>query len=163
MWEQPGSVILVWGKILRPGNQEDNHSFIPRYFLNSASFRLNDIYSKPYPDIKIGRQCDSVYLDLPYVSTEVVVFLSCEKKVIYGLPTSSCLKNGSESSPNSSLSHSKGYTYVTVGYNSLAELEVLCRIERMTLTSSWPRPAGEYYPTTCTDVYNEVVYGFELS
>ncbi|KAB1199728.1 hypothetical protein CJ030_MR0G014426 [Morella rubra] len=149
-------------RLVDSGIQEDNHSFIPRYFLNSASFRLNDIYSKPYPDIKIGRQCDSVYLDLPYVSTEVVVFLSCGNPVNsrYYLDTSSCLKNGLESSPNSSLSHSKGYTYVSVGDNFLAELEVLCRIERMTLTSSWPRPAGEYYyQTTSTDVCNEVVYG----
>ncbi|KAB1206264.1 hypothetical protein CJ030_MR7G014409 [Morella rubra] len=154
-------------RLVDSGIQEDNHSFIPRYFLNRPSFRwIYPLYSRSYPSIKTGGQCDSGFwtLDLPDVRSLGLFFLSCETQVNseYYLDTSSCLKKGSESSPNSSLSHSKGYTYVTVGYNSLAELEVLCRIEQMSLTS-WQLPAGEYYPTTCTDVYNEVTYGFELS
>ncbi|KAB1206255.1 hypothetical protein CJ030_MR7G014400 [Morella rubra] len=45
-------------RLVDSGIQEDNHSFIPRYFLNSASFRLNDIYSKHYPDITYGGNCE---------------------------------------------------------------------------------------------------------
>ena len=88
-----------------------------------------------------------------------VVLMSCEKLVnspLY-LDTSTCNYNDN----SSSISDSKRYRYVTVGITNVSEVEDSCQVEKMFRTS-WPTNNDD--PNiSCTDVHNELVYGFELS
>ena len=94
-------------------------------------------------------------------NTPIVVFMSCEKPVNspFYLDTSTCNGNG-EYTSNSSISHSKRYKYVTTGIIGPKDLEDSCRLEQMVLTS---RPRNDNPNISCTEVHNELVYGFELS
>ena len=73
------------------------------------------------------------------------------------LDTSTCNYNDN----SSSISDSKRHRYVTVGTTKISEVEDSCQVEKMSLTS-WPTNNDD--PNiSCTDVHNELVYGFELS
>ena len=88
-----------------------------------------------------------------------VVFMSCEKPVkspLY-LDTSTCNYNDN----SSSISDSKRYRYVKVSETSASQVEDSCQVEKMFLTS-WPTNNDDQN-ISCTDVHNELVYGFELS
>ncbi|KAK4608151.1 hypothetical protein RGQ29_001816 [Quercus rubra] len=85
-----------------------------------------------------------------------VVLMSCEKPVnsLFYLDASTCNIDSGED-------FKKRYRYVKVGRTNARDVEDSCRVERMFLTS-WP---GNVDPvnTSCTDVHNELLYGFELS
>ena len=151
-------------RVVDPGIQKDNFSFTPLYFLNHYNFSSGDPYTLAYPDnIKVrfcnGDQYEPIqnrFYD-GTMSETGVVWVKCEKPMISELyfDTSTCLSNGMNSS-NSSLSHSKSYRYVHVLYfQSLKGLGDSCQIEQMFPTV--------FYPSTCTEVYNQVAYGFKLS
>uniref|UniRef100_A0A2N9EPT3 Protein kinase domain-containing protein n=1 Tax=Fagus sylvatica TaxID=28930 RepID=A0A2N9EPT3_FAGSY len=87
-----------------------------------------------------------------------VVFMSCENPVNspFYLDTSTCIDNDEDSS-NTSMSHSKRYVVVVT---TLKDVEDSCTVDQ-TFRTSWP---GNHDPNfSCTDVHNELVYGFELS
>ncbi|KAG6689313.1 hypothetical protein I3842_11G168300 [Carya illinoinensis] len=141
-------------RIVDSSIQEDNYSFIPRYFLN------NDNFSILLPDW--------VY------SVEVVVVVNCEKPVTshFGLnfitTSTNCSNtyNGFGPSSNSSLSqYSKRYIYLIVGYGvDVMNVEESCTIEQMSLTS-WPGLIDADHPiniSTC-NLRNLFSYGFVLS
>ena len=94
-------------------------------------------------------------------NSQIVVFMSCEKPVNtpFYLDTSTCKENG-EYSSNSSISHYKRYKYVTIGTISATEVEDSCRLEQMVLTS---RPGNDHPNISCSEIHNDLVYGFELS
>ncbi|KAL4611989.1 hypothetical protein ACB092_08G165900 [Castanea dentata] len=84
--------------------------------------------------------------------------MSCEKPVLnslFYLDASTCNIDSGED-------FKKRYRYVKVGRRTNAsDVEDSCKVEQMFLTS-WP---GNDDPvnTSCTDVHNELLYGFELS
>jgi hypothetical protein len=85
--------------------------------------------------------------------------MSCENPVNspFYLDTSTCIDNDEDSS-NTSMSHSK--RYVVVGTTDAKDVEDSCTVDQTFLTS-WP---GNHDPNiSCTDLHNELVYGFELS
>ena len=88
-----------------------------------------------------------------------VVLMSCEKPVnspLY-LDTSTCNYNDK----SSAISDSKRYRYLKVGITNASQVEDSCQVEKMFLTS-WPTNNDD--PNiSCTDVHNELAYGFELS
>ncbi|XP_062147196.1 LEAF RUST 10 DISEASE-RESISTANCE LOCUS RECEPTOR-LIKE PROTEIN KINASE-like 2.7 [Alnus glutinosa] len=157
-------------RVVDPGIQKDNYSSIPRYFLNDFNFSSGDPFTLSYPD-KINVFCNSSDQKQPIkhllnnarMPETGVVWVKCEKPMIYYsyFDMSTCFSNGMESS-NSSLFHSKSYRYVHVLYSgSLQNLGDSCQIEQM-FPTAWPvAPVG--YPNTCTDFYDQVVYGFKLS
>ncbi|XP_059445462.1 LEAF RUST 10 DISEASE-RESISTANCE LOCUS RECEPTOR-LIKE PROTEIN KINASE-like 1.2 [Corylus avellana] len=110
---------------------------IPRHFLNRKNFS------------------DWV----PYTTNETlskgVVFVMCENPVNspFYLKTSTCFRNIGEYS-------SKMYRYVKVGRTNAEDVEDSCQVDRMFLTSL---PRDDDRHVSCSDVRNELVYGFELS
>ncbi|KAG2694079.1 hypothetical protein I3760_08G124300 [Carya illinoinensis] len=141
-------------RIVDSGIQEDNYSFIPRYFLNSGNVST-------WPD-----------WDISYL-TSVVAIVNCEKPVtsassflLYTISTNcSNINNGSGYSSNSSLSqYSKRYIYLSLfrGMNA-TDVEESCTIEQMSLTS-WPYADLPFnISRSCTDLRNLFSYGFVLS
>ena len=134
----------IW--VLDSGIQKDNYFSTPSYSLYPYNFS--------FPRTALS-------YDLSNYNTRIVVFMSCEKPVNtrFYLDTSTCKENG-EYSSNSSISHYKRYKYVTTGTISAMEVEDSCRLEQMVLTS---RPRNDNPNISCTEVHNELVYGFELS
>ncbi|KAL4594847.1 hypothetical protein ACB092_12G048600 [Castanea dentata] len=90
----------------------------------------------------------------------IMVFMSCERPVNtpFYLDTSTCIDNGDYSS-NSSISHSKRYKYVTIDARVM-DVKDSCRLEQMVLTS---RPGNDHPNISCSEIHNDLVYGFELS
>ncbi|KAM3693133.1 hypothetical protein ACJW31_08G143000 [Castanea mollissima] len=90
--------------------------------------------------------------------TTSVVLMSCEKPVLnslFYLDASTCNIGSGED-------FKKRYRYVKVGRRTNAsDVEDSCKVEQMILTS-WPGN-DEPVNTSCTDVHNELLYGFELS
>ena len=85
--------------------------------------------------------------------------MSCEKPVNSPLYLDTATCNYFDNS--SSISDSKRYRYVKVGRTNASEVEDLCQVEKMFLTS-WPINNDD--PNiSCTDVHHELAYGFELS
>ncbi|KAK7849847.1 hypothetical protein CFP56_002231 [Quercus suber] len=85
--------------------------------------------------------------------------MSCEKPVnstLY-LDTSTCNYNDK----SSSISDSKRYRYVNVGETYASQVEDSCQVEKMFQTS-WPTNNDDQN-ISCTDVHNELAYGFDLS
>ena len=73
------------------------------------------------------------------------------------LNTSTCNYNDNSSSISDS---KRRYRYVKVGRTNASEVEDSCQVEKMFLTS-WPINNDD--PNiSCTDVHNELVYGFGL-
>ncbi|KAG2685250.1 hypothetical protein I3760_10G116700 [Carya illinoinensis] len=142
-------------RLVDSGIQEDNYSFIPRFFLNhrNLSWRHLDAYG---------------------TAAKGVVIMKCERPVMSStsnlhleMSSSTCSNNnnnGSASSSNSSLSisqHSKSYTYVKVGITKTGDVKDSCKIEQMSLTS-WPGPNADTRNISCTDLRNVFLSGFEL-
>jgi len=157
-------------RVVDPGIQKDNYSSIPRYFLNHYNFSSGDPYTLSYPD-KVNVFCNNSdqkrpikYLFFNARMPETgVVWVMCERPMISEsyFDMSTCFSTGVDSS-NSSLLHSKSYRYVHVlYYGSLQNLGDSCQIEQMFPTAYPVAPV--VYPSTCADVYDEVVYGFKLS
>ncbi|XP_041022847.1 LEAF RUST 10 DISEASE-RESISTANCE LOCUS RECEPTOR-LIKE PROTEIN KINASE-like 2.8 [Juglans microcarpa x Juglans regia] len=134
-------------RIVDSGIQEDNYSFIPRYFLNSGNFTWPEWYISGF--------------------TEVVI-VNCEKPVSSASPfhlkttSTNCsnINNGYGSSSNSSFSQdSKRYLYLIVGGANVMDVEESCTIEQISL-ATWP---GQISADSCTDIRNVFSYGFEVS
>ena len=134
-------------RIVDSSIHKDNYFSTPSYSL----YPYNSSFYHPYTTYQLKR---TDVWDPPLSRT--VVWMSCEKPVnspLY-LDTSTCNYNDNSSS---SISDSKRYRYVTVGITYASEVEDSCQLEKMFLTS-WP-----INNISCTDVHNELVYGFELS
>ncbi|KAG6700764.1 hypothetical protein I3842_08G129700 [Carya illinoinensis] len=152
-------------RIVDSGIQENNYSFIPRYFLNYGNLSwpiwdLAPIYGTPHSPV----------LTKP-LQSEVVVIVNCEKSVtlassIYQVSTNcSDINNKSGSSSNSSFSqYSKRYIYLIVGYGAkVMDVEESCTIEQTSLIL-WPGAIIRITNnSTCTDLRNLFSYGFVLS
>ena len=133
-------------RVVDSGIQKENYSYTPEFFLYLPDDRL-------------------VTNNLPFVMTNdnkrSMVFMSCEKPVNtpFYLDTSTCTDNG-EYSSNSSISDSKRYKYVSVGTIIVKDVKDSCTVEKI-IPTSW---SGNDNPNiSCTEVHNELVYGFELS
>ncbi|XP_035548846.1 LEAF RUST 10 DISEASE-RESISTANCE LOCUS RECEPTOR-LIKE PROTEIN KINASE-like 2.5 isoform X3 [Juglans regia] len=140
-------------RIVDSGIQEDNYSFIPRYFLNYYNF------SWSWPDWDIS------------LFTEVVVIVNCDKPVSWASPfywnttsrNCSNINNGYGSSSNSFFSqYSKRYIYLIARGANVMDVEESCTIEQISLTS-WPGQISADPNISCTDIRNVFSYGFELS
>ena len=149
-------------RVVDSGIQKQNYFSTQAYSLNPYNFSIRteslvSAYSTyQLTRIVLGSQ-GIRFTDL----TRSVVFMSCEKPVNspFYLDTSTCNGNG-EYTSNSSISHSKRYKYVTTGIIRPKDVEDSCRLEQMVLTS---RPRNDNPNISCTEVHNELVYGFELS
>ncbi|KAM4096931.1 hypothetical protein ACJW30_08G142400 [Castanea mollissima] len=82
--------------------------------------------------------------------------MSCDKPVnsLFYLDASTCNIDSGED-------FKKRYRYVKVGRTNASDVEDSCKVEKMFLTS-WPE-SDDPINTSCTDVHNELLYGFELS
>lgn len=140
-------------RIVDAGVMKDNHSFIPRYFLDRNNFSSGDPY---HPLFRIS----------PFNSLILpgnVVFVKCEKPVNSSeyLDISTCFKDGVDSS-NSSSSPSKRYRYVLFLEPAVGDIEDSCQGEQMSLTSR-KDPYEDPEKVSCTDVHDGLEYGFLLS
>ncbi|KAG7980997.1 hypothetical protein I3843_05G210300 [Carya illinoinensis] len=168
-------------RIVDAGIQEDNYSFIPRYFLNYRYFRnYRGLNPRDYVEYSYSTyvRANSTRQGFKEKPSQVVVIVNCEKPVapnssfyFFSTPTNcSNINNRSGSASNSSLSqYSKRYIYLFVGkyYDyqdiSVMDMEESCTIEQMSLIS-WPEQINEYPNiSSCTDLRNVFSHGFELS
>ncbi|KAM4091905.1 hypothetical protein ACJW30_09G171900 [Castanea mollissima] len=141
-------------RIVDSGIQNENYFSSPKYSL----YRLMQNYYAQ----------NDLSLRLPYGNSHlnwIMIFMSCEKPVntpLY-LNTSTCIYNG-EYSSNSSISHSKRYKYVTIREAlsmTVKDVKDSCKVEQMFMTS-WP-PQNDNPNISCTEVHNQLAYGFRLS
>ncbi|KAG2694082.1 hypothetical protein I3760_08G124600 [Carya illinoinensis] len=142
-------------RIVDSNIQEDNYSFIPRYFLNDGNL--------------------STWLDwdISYFTEVLVVIVNCDKPMTstssYYWETISrnCsnISKGFGSSSNSSLSqYSKLYIYHIIGRGvNVTDVEESCTIEQMSLASWLGQISTDPNISTCTDLRNLFSYGFVLS
>ncbi|XP_035548838.1 rust resistance kinase Lr10-like isoform X2 [Juglans regia] len=156
-------------RIVDAGIQEDNYSFIPRYFLNSYSFSISSL---PDWDQYLEYGSGDHFFESRTLS-EVVAIVNCGKPVSWAsslihwdTTSTNCsnINKGYGSSSHSSLSqYSKRYIYLIVGYGAnVMDVEESCTIEQISLTS---RPGLIYDDPniSCTDIRNVFSYGFEIS
>ncbi|GMY07482.1 rust resistance kinase Lr10-like isoform X2 [Fagus crenata] len=161
-------------RIVDSGIQKDNYSSTPTYSLNHYKFSsFTSVYTTYQP-----KRTKTNYIK--HKLSRSAVFLSCDCKTpvnsLFYLDSSTCIDNGDQYassnsskdngdqySSNTSISHSKSkrYRYVRVGTTTATDVGDSCKVEQMFLTS-WP---GNEDPNniSCTDVHNELIYGFELS
>ena len=134
----------IW--VVDSGIWKDNYFSFPSYSLNSYNFSQDLSAYTTY----LWKRTENTEL------SRSVVLMSCEKPVnsLFYLDASTCNIDSGED-------FKKRYRYVKVGRTNARDVEDSCRVERMFLTS-WP---GNVDPvnTSCTDVHNELLYGFELS
>ncbi|KAM3691166.1 hypothetical protein ACJW31_09G174800 [Castanea mollissima] len=142
-------------RIVDSGIQNDNYFSSPKYSL----YRFWQYY---YPQNDLSRWLP----DGNGLLNRIMIFMSCEKPVytpLY-LNTSTCIYNG-EYSSNSSISHSKRYKYVTIYGEAISmtvkDVKDSCKVEQTVMTS-WP-PQNDYPNISCTEVHNQLAYGFRLS
>ncbi|KAL4611987.1 hypothetical protein ACB092_08G165700 [Castanea dentata] len=134
----------IW--VVDSGIWKDNYFSFPSYSLNRYNFSQ---YRSAY----------TTYLPKRTEDTELsrsVVLMSCEKPVnsLFYLDASTCNIDSGED-------FKKRYRYVKVGRTNASDVEDSCKVEKMFLTS-WPE-SDDPINTSCTDVHNELLYGFELS
>ncbi|XP_050277869.1 LEAF RUST 10 DISEASE-RESISTANCE LOCUS RECEPTOR-LIKE PROTEIN KINASE-like 2.1 isoform X4 [Quercus robur] len=133
-------------RVVDSGIWKDNYFSFPSYSLNRYNFTQDGSAYTTYLRKTTG------YTEL----SRSVVLMSCEKPVnsLLYLDASTC-------NIDSGKDFKKRYRYVKVGRTNARDVEDSCKVEQMFLTS-WP---GNDDPinTSCTDVHNELVYGFELS
>ena len=161
-------------QIVDSGIQKDNYSSTPTYSLNHYKFSsFTSVYTTYQP-----KRTKTNYIK--HKLSRSAVFLSCDCETpansLFYLDSSTCIDNGDQYassnsskdngdqySSNTSISHSKSkrYRYVRVGTTTATDVGDSCKVEQMFLTS-WP---GNEDPNdiSCTDVHNELIYGFELS
>ncbi|KAL4594838.1 hypothetical protein ACB092_12G047900 [Castanea dentata] len=142
-------------RVVDSGIQKENHFSTPSYSLYRYNFSLQ--YPYTYTTYLQKMTVSEWYPEL----SRSVVLMSCEKPVnspLY-LDTATCNYNDNSSSISDSKSR---YRYVKVGRTNASEVEDSCQVEKMFLTS-WPINNDDPANISCTDVHNELVYGFELS
>ncbi|KAG7967837.1 hypothetical protein I3843_08G119600 [Carya illinoinensis] len=152
-------------RIVDSSIQEDNYSFIPRYFLNYGNLMWPDYWdSEPiYWSSAWNRTVRSL--------SKVVAIVNCEEPVTlassFHLHTTSTncsnTNNGSGSFSHSLSQYSKRYIYLIVDRGAnVMDVEESCTIEQMSLTS-WPGQISVDPNISCTDLHNLFSYGFVLS
>ncbi|XP_075648443.1 LEAF RUST 10 DISEASE-RESISTANCE LOCUS RECEPTOR-LIKE PROTEIN KINASE-like 2.2 [Castanea sativa] len=139
-------------RIVDSGIQKNNYFSTPNYSL----YRYN--FSSPYWYEYTTYQPKGKVPERNPELSRSLVWMSCEKPVNSTLYLDTCNYNND----SSSISDSKRYRYVTVGITNASEVEDSCQVEKMFLTS-WPINNDDPANISCTDVHNELVYGFELS
>ncbi|KAG2711823.1 hypothetical protein I3760_04G095200 [Carya illinoinensis] len=136
-------------RVVDSGIQKGNFSYITGCF----RLRANTPY---YPTRSIDR------------SIQYMVLLNCEKRVNSPryLNKSACFGNRAYASNSSSSQPEAGFRYVLYNQAKAGDVEDLCQVEHIFQTS-WPSvrnllpedPSG----ISCTDLYNLLLYGFEIS
>jgi hypothetical protein len=134
-----------------------------RYYVQEINYNYNYTIRLVYPGIlnDTNSTVDPLYPLYPsYVYNfdfvlPYVVLVNCEKPVNSRrhLDISTCF--------NSSLSHSKRYTYVLLG--PIWDLEDSCQVEQISLTSWSHQYVDDFRNMSCTNIRNELLRGFELS
>jgi hypothetical protein len=137
--------------------ENDNHSFIPHYFLRYENFTPGDPYVTELPYIGKGDPDQWIQSASNYpkqILSQPAIFVNCEKPTIspFYQNISACF-----------ISSSKRYRYIQVGSRTDAvSVQDTCQVDQISLTST-----GMFYPEnniSCSDVHNDIlVYGFELS
>ncbi|KAM4068783.1 hypothetical protein ACB094_12G038800 [Castanea mollissima] len=138
-------------RIVDSGIQKNNYFSTPNYSL----YRYN--FSSQHSLYTTHQRKGTVPERYPDLSRSLV-WMSYEKPVNSPLYLDTCNYNNN----SSSISDSKRYRYVTVGITNASEVEDSYQVEKMFLTS-WPINNDDPANISCTDVHNELVYGFELS
>nr|XP_048326035.1 rust resistance kinase Lr10-like [Ziziphus jujuba var. spinosa] len=144
-------------------------SSLPRYSLTSYNFSYySDPYSLRSKVRKSKKDPQTVALSL----SETLTFLKCQnpvKSTLY-VPTVPCINNTSSSTTNASagmnMIQSKWkYSYVKFGKMNVSELMDLCQIELMFMisSSSWQRKENSNVISSYSELYSELLHGFELS
>ncbi|KAF3952517.1 hypothetical protein CMV_021934 [Castanea mollissima] len=138
-------------RVVDSGIWKDNYFSFPSDSLNRYNFSQ---YRSAYTTYLLKLTAHSIVTEL----SRSVVLMSCEKPVLnslFYLDASTCNIDSGED-------FKKRYRYVKVGRRTNAsDVEDSCKVEQM-FPTSWP---GNDDPvnTSCTDVHNELLYGFELS
>ncbi|GMY20142.1 LEAF RUST 10 DISEASE-RESISTANCE LOCUS RECEPTOR-LIKE PROTEIN KINASE-like 2.3 isoform X3 [Fagus crenata] len=145
-------------RIVDSGIQKQNYYSTPAYSLNQYNFSQQNVSAYSTYQMTTTK-LDPFAWWYSKVLTWSVVFMSCKNPVnsSFYFDTSTCIDNDEDSS-NTSMSHSK--RYVVVGTTDAKDVEDSCTVDQTFLTS-WPGNHDPYI--SCTDVHNELVYGFELS
>jgi hypothetical protein len=136
-------------RVVDPGVVNDNDSFIPSYSLDEISFNYWDPYQRSRTNMA--------------PVSHIMIFVKCEKPVNsgYHLNISACFEDGVVYSSNSSLSHSKMYRYVLFSRRA-EDLGDLCQVEQISLTSWSERYDDNFRNISCTEFYDELLFGFQL-
>jgi hypothetical protein len=137
--------------------ENDNHSFIPHYFLRNGNFTPGDPYAAAVPYYNKYGVPHINYASMASVSMPAA-FVNCEKPAIS--PSVSFVNKVNISA--CFINSSKGYRYILFGTPDLMYVEDTCQVEQIFLTTE----KTEFYPknSSCSDVHNDIlVYGFELS
>nr|XP_048326718.1 uncharacterized protein LOC125421553 [Ziziphus jujuba var. spinosa] len=166
-------------------NAKQNHHCPPSYCGNitniSHPFRLRtdppncgdkSYYSDPYSLRSEVRKSKKDPQTVALSLSKTLTFLKCQNPVKSSLyvPTVPCINNTSSSTTNASagmnMIQSKWkYSYVKFGKTNVSELMDLCQIELMFMisSSSWQRKENSNVIASYSELYSELVHGFELS
>jgi hypothetical protein len=134
--------------------ENDNHSFIPHYFLRYENFTPGDPYVTEVPYAGNGDPDQFIQSASNYAKSLLsmpAVFVNCEKQVI-----SSFYQNISACIINSS----KRYRYIQLRTTGLTYVEDTCQVDQISLTTGMYSPENNI---SCSDVHNQLIYGFDLS
>ncbi|KAL4611988.1 hypothetical protein ACB092_08G165800 [Castanea dentata] len=134
-------------RVVDSGLWKDNYFSFPGYSLNRYNF---SDYRSAYTTYLLKR---TEYTKL----SRSVILMSCEKPVnsLFYLDASTC-------SIDSGQDFKKRHRYFKVGRTNANDVEDSCKVEQM-FPTSWPGSDDPIFNTSCTDVHNELLYGFELS
>ncbi|KAF3973874.1 hypothetical protein CMV_002740 [Castanea mollissima] len=142
-------------RVVDSGIHKDKFFSTPSYSFNRYNFRPQVSYPPTYTSYQWKKTKSEWFPEL----SRSLVLMSCEKPVnssLY-LDTATCSNDNS----SNYVSHSsKRYRYIKVGVTNAIDVEDSCQVEKMFRTS-WPR--NDDPNISCTDIHNELVYGFEIS
>jgi hypothetical protein len=135
--------------------ENDNHSFIPYYFLRDENFTRGDPYATVVEYYNESGVLEHTYNQYWTESvSNPVAFVNCEKPAIssFYVNISACFINSS-----------KSYRYIQVGTTDAEYVEDTCQAEQ--IYQMRPMRGKSFYPEniSCSDVHNDLVYGFQLS
>nr|POE80208.1 hypothetical protein CFP56_79380 [Quercus suber] len=140
-------------RIVDSSIRKDNY-----FSFSTPTYSLSRYYTPTpyYTYLQKGTKANYRHLEL----SRSLALMSCEKPVnspLY-LDISTCNYHDNSSSISDS---KRRYRYVKVGRTNVSEVEDSCQVKKMFLTS---RPTDNDHPNiSCTDVLNELAYGFEIS
>nr|GMD51664.1 rust resistance kinase Lr10-like isoform X1 [Ipomoea batatas] len=131
--------------VVDPGVQQNNICSFPQYALPKDSLLRYRVY--PY--------------EIAYTTYVPVIFMRCPfpmKSSAFVETTKDCW-NKSSDSPG-------GYAYVKLGRLNASDLRISCRVEIITMTTSWQiqeNNVSENVSRLLLEIHDALMYGFELS
>nr|GMD49621.1 LEAF RUST 10 DISEASE-RESISTANCE LOCUS RECEPTOR-LIKE PROTEIN KINASE-like 2.1 [Ipomoea batatas] len=132
-------------RVVDPGVQQNNICSFPQYALPKDSLLRYRVY--PY--------------EIAYTTYVPVIFMRCPfpmKSSAFVETTKDCW-NKSTDSPG-------GYAYVKLGRLNASDLRISCRVEIITMTTSWQiqeNNVSENVSCRLLEIHDALMYGFELS